>query len=160
MLNCWATQASPQTSFFFFSTNKFFKGYFPWRPSLPWFPPLTQTQKLFNLNSCPELPGWLSQWGVWLLILAQLMISGSWDGALCWAPGSAASPLNILSLLLPFPIHQNKALALTFEALQSKTLALIFLLIGNYHVNQGQSPTSSPVVHVHKFCVSVKSIWS
>ena len=49
-------------------------------------------------------PGWLSQLSIALLFLAQVMISGSWDGAPCWALCWAWSLFRILSLpptLLP-----------------------------------------------------------
>ena len=43
-------------------------------------------------------PGWLSELSLWLLILAQVMISGSWDPALHRALCSAGSLLPPLSL--------------------------------------------------------------
>ena len=43
-------------------------------------------------------PGWLSRLNVQLLVLAQVMTSGSWDWALHWALCSVGSPLNIISL--------------------------------------------------------------
>ena len=45
-------------------------------------------------------PRWLSQLGVWLLVLAQAMISGSWNHPLCQGPCSVGSFL-LLPLLLP-----------------------------------------------------------
>ena len=42
-------------------------------------------------------PGWCSKLSIWLLISAQLMISGSWDWALHWALSWAQSLLKILS---------------------------------------------------------------
>ena len=59
---------------------------------------------IYLRNGIHGAPGWLSLLGVWLLILAQVMISGSWDWALCWAPGSAGSLLEIPSLCLPPPV--------------------------------------------------------
>jgi len=47
------------------------------------------------------VPGWHRQLCVWLLVLAQVVISGSWDRALCQAlrqaPHSVQSLLNTLS---------------------------------------------------------------
>ena len=43
------------------------------------------------------VPGWLSQLSIWLLILAQVMISESWDWALSQTLCSAWSLLEILS---------------------------------------------------------------
>ena len=48
-----------------------------------------------------KAPGWLSWLSDWLLISAQVMISGSCDGAPCWAPSSAWSLLEIPRLPLP-----------------------------------------------------------
>ena len=42
--------------------------------------------------------GWLSWFSIQLLILAQVVISGLWDGALCQVLCSAGSRLDILSL--------------------------------------------------------------
>ena len=51
------------------------------------------------------VPGWLSWLSNWLLILAQVMISGSWDQAWPWAQGSAESLLiDPLSLCLLLPL--------------------------------------------------------
>ena len=46
---------------------------------------------LVKNSLCPGAPGWLSQWRVWLLIPAQVLISGLWVHALCWAPRWARS---------------------------------------------------------------------
>ena len=67
----------------------------------------------FHLKSIREAPGWLSQLGVWLLILLQVMISGSWDRAPCWTLCSVGSLLEILSLphlflLLAYSLFQKK----------------------------------------------------
>ena len=45
-------------------------------------------------------PGWLSQLSVQLLILAHVLMSQLWDGALSWVPAWAGSLLTILSLSL------------------------------------------------------------
>ena len=55
--------------------------------------------------------GWLSWLNVWLLILAQVMISGLWDGALspashwasCWTLSKKHGACLIFSLSLPLP---------------------------------------------------------
>lgn len=56
-----------------------------------------------------DTPGWLRQVSLRLLILAQVMISGSWDGAPHQAPRWAWSLLGILSfslsLSLPLCLH-------------------------------------------------------
>jgi len=52
-------------------------------------------------------PAWLSWLGVWLLISAWVMISGSWDQALPRAPCWARSLLEILSFS-PSPPHLKK----------------------------------------------------
>ena len=52
------------------------------------------------------VPGWLSWLSVWLLVLAQVMILGLWDGAPCRAPLSEGSLLEILSLHLSLPPPQ------------------------------------------------------
>ena len=49
----------------------------------------------------PEATEWLHQLSVQLLNLAQVVISGSWDQALCWALHSERSLLVPLPLLLP-----------------------------------------------------------
>ena len=59
------------------------------------------------LKVSPGAPGWPSRLSIWLFISAQVMISGSWDQALCWAqwdvcsrfsPSPSASPHCVLSL--------------------------------------------------------------
>ena len=42
---------------------------------------------------------------IWLLILAEVMISGLWDWVLCQGPCWVWSLLKILSLILPLPLH-------------------------------------------------------
>ena len=44
-----------------------------------------------------EVPGWRSRFSIWLLISAQVLISGSWDPALLglWAPGSLHGILSL-----------------------------------------------------------------
>ena len=56
-------------------------------------------QSLENLQFW-EASGWLSLLSIWLLISAQVMISGYWGWALCWAPQYAWSLLKIHSLSL------------------------------------------------------------
>ena len=73
--------------------------------------PTGQEGKVLKLNKLPVIkllnygdlvvPGWLSQVSGWLLILTQVMISGS---SLDWVPGSEQSLLGILSLRSP-PAH-------------------------------------------------------
>ena len=54
----------------------------------------------------------LSGLSIQLLTLAQVMISGSWDGALSLAPGSVQSVLDIVSLSpSTFPLPLMKTLA-------------------------------------------------
>ena len=62
--------------------------------------------KLFFLmkNICPGTPGWLSQLGGRLSILAQVMISRSWDGACCGVPRSVGNLLESLPLPLSLPL--------------------------------------------------------
>ena len=54
-------------------------------------------------------PGWLSQLGVWVLVSALGMISGSWDEASHWAPCSAGNLLELLllPLFLPLLVHSH-----------------------------------------------------
>ena len=49
-------------------------------------------------NGVLEAPEWLRRLSVRLLISAQVMVPGSWDGALHWDPHWAWSLLKILSL--------------------------------------------------------------
>jgi len=51
-----------------------------------------------------EVPGWLSHLSVWLLISAQIMISGFWDWALRGALHWVWSPLGILSSAPPMHV--------------------------------------------------------
>ena len=51
------------------------------------------------------VPGWLSQLGIWLSILARVVISESWNWVVYWALRSAGSLLKILSLS-PCPSSQ------------------------------------------------------
>lgn len=71
-------------------------------------------------ESRPDLswgaPGWLSQLGIQLLILAGVMISGSRDQALCQALSSGWS-LLVLSLLFPL---LSLPLSLSFLSLSLK----------------------------------------
>ena len=61
----------------------------------------------FPILWCPPekvaagMPRWLSQLSIWLLILAQVVTSGSWDWAPDGAPSSVESCFRILSLTLP-----------------------------------------------------------
>ena len=48
-------------------------------------------------------PGWLSQSSCHLLIMAQVMISGSWDQAPHWAPHSSGR----FFLPTPAPAHMS-----------------------------------------------------
>ena len=57
--------------------------------------------------SCMRAPGWLSWLNIRLLIMGQVMISGSWDGAPSRAPCSAWNLLLPLPLLLPTPSKIN-----------------------------------------------------
>ena len=64
----------------------------------------------------PGAPGWLSWLSVWLLILAQDMIPGSWDRALRQAPRWEYSLLKTLSLslsLCPLPCLGSLFLSLS-----------------------------------------------
>ena len=75
---------------------------------------------MLSLEDCLELqievlfgaPGWLSWISIRLLISAQVIISGSWDLALCQAPHSARSLLDILSLSLPLCLSPLPTLSL------------------------------------------------
>jgi len=49
-------------------------------------------------------PEWLSQLSVWLSVLAQVVVSGSWDGAPRRALCSAQGLLVPLPLLLPLSL--------------------------------------------------------
>ena len=68
-------------------------------------------KKNVSINSLQKTtlgaPGWFSQLSCQILILAEVMISGSWDGASYWAPRSVGSllqdafPLPLTLPLLP-----------------------------------------------------------
>lgn len=62
-------------------------------------PTITALFNMFN-NFEDEVPAWLSRLSTGLLILAQVMIRGSWDGAHHRVPCSAWSLLVSFSLLL------------------------------------------------------------
>ena len=62
----------------------------------------------FFRNNKSEMPGWLSQLNIWLFILAQVMISGSWDGAPHGAPHWIWILLQILFLPLPLPLPSSR----------------------------------------------------
>ena len=74
-------------------------------------------QKMYNKTK-PKytgVPGWLS-WlsiGFWFWISTQVMISGSWDGALCQAPCSVRSLLED-SFCLSLPLLPTHTFSLTF----------------------------------------------
>ena len=51
-----------------------------------------------------EVPGWCRWLSIGLLVLAQVMISGSWDQVPCQALCSAWSLFEILSLPHPLPL--------------------------------------------------------
>ena len=83
--------------------------------------PLWRFLKLLAYDLCTSLyiccgsksllkgvPGWLHGLSIQLLTLAQVMISGSWDGALSLAPGSVQSVLDILSLSLCPPLPPQR----------------------------------------------------
>ena len=55
-------------------------------------------------NHFGELPGWLSWLSMGLLISAQVVVLGSWDGALRWALPSVGSQLLSLSPFAPPPV--------------------------------------------------------
>ena len=60
--------------------------------------------KYVNLKQkIPGAPGWCSQLGVWLLVSAQMVISGLWGQAPCRALHSLRNLLK--SLLLSLPLH-------------------------------------------------------
>lgn len=61
-------------------------------------------------------PGWLNRLNFWLLVLAQVIISGSWDGAPSWALHSAQS------LLVPSPLPLSLTLLVPSLSLSNKTL--------------------------------------
>ena len=50
------------------------------------------------------MPGWLSWLSIWLLVLAQVIISGFWDQALHWALHWVCGLLKILFLPLFLPL--------------------------------------------------------
>ena len=92
-------------------------------------------RKLLRSSSCTTLeeslslgkPGWLSRLSVRLLILAQVMESGSQDWALSWAPHSMGSMLEILSLSLCLSPHScslTPFLKETNKSLKKKVLSL------------------------------------
>ena len=73
---------------------------------------------------CIRLPGWLSGLSVHLLILAQVMISGSWDLTLHWALHWAELLLYFAWASLPFSLCSSTN---SFSLL--KKIFLVFLQV-------------------------------
>ena len=78
-------------------------------------------------------PGWHSQLGTWLLVLAQVMNSGSWDGAPCQAPCSTESASGF-SLPLPLSPLAHSLFPLNKKISQTKCL-LLSLYHGQFKVD-------------------------
>ena len=92
-----------------FQTPKLVQTLIPWilwliNPSTPW----TDDSGLFFKEKMSRSPGWLSQLSIWLLVLAQIMVS--WFVRLSPASGSALTAWGLLGMfcllsLCPSPTH-------------------------------------------------------
>ena len=93
------------------------------------------------------MPGWLSQWSTRLLILAQVMIPGSWDQAWSHTPCWAWSLLKIFSPdPLPLPLSPANALSLS----QIKKNTMTHCCYPNFR-SLYQNNVFYKLLHIHNF---------